>query len=65
MSENINSKQFLRVEDVAAIMDISTPAAYKVMRQLNNELKRDGFITISGRVSKSYFEAKVLGKFTA
>lgn len=36
-------QQFLRVEEVAEILDVSTSYAYKVIRELNEELKRKGF----------------------
>ena len=48
-------KRFLRAEDVAKELDISTAYAYKVIRQLNDELKEKGFLTISGRVNRDYF----------
>lgn len=37
-------QQFMRVEEVAEILDVSTSYAYKVIRELNEELKRKGFI---------------------
>ena len=36
-------QQFMRVEEVAEILDVSTSYAYKVIRELNEELKRKGF----------------------
>lgn len=51
--------RFLRVEEVARYMDISVPTAYKVIRRLNDELREMGYLTISGRVSKVYFEKKL------
>lgn len=54
-------KNFLDVNDVANYMGISIPTAYKVIRQLNDQLKKLGYITIAGRVSKKYFEEKVFG----
>ena len=48
-------KRFLRAEDVAKELDISTAYAYKVIRQLNDELKEKGYLTISGRVNRDYF----------
>ena len=35
-------QQFMRVEEVAEILDVSTSYAYKVIRELNEELKRKG-----------------------
>ena len=48
-------KRFLRAEDVTKELDISTAYAYKVIRQLNDELKEKGYLTISGRVNRDYF----------
>lgn len=38
--EKTMGQQFLRVEEVAEILDVSTSYAYKVIRELNEELKR-------------------------
>ena len=54
-------KNFLNVTDVSKYIDISVPMAYKVIRKLNDELNEQGFLTISGKVSKLYFEQKVFG----
>lgn len=48
-------QQFMRVDEVVEILDVSPSYAYKVIRQLNNELKKQGFITIAGRVNRDYF----------
>jgi DNA-binding IscR family transcriptional regulator len=52
---------FIRVDEVAAALGISKSYAYKIVREMNNDLKRKGFITIAGRVSKQYFEEKFYG----
>ena len=39
-------KRFLNAEDVSRYMDISKPMAYKIIRSLNEELGRQGYITI-------------------
>lgn len=57
----MEKKGFLNANDVATIMDISVPMAYKIIRRLNNELIAQGFITIAGRISRAYFESKVYG----
>jgi len=35
--------------------------AYKIIRRLNDELKSNGYITISGKVNRAYFEQKTFG----
>ena len=46
---------FMKVEDVAEELKVSESHAYKIMRQLNKELREKGLLTISGRLSRKYF----------
>ena len=39
---------FVRAEEVASELGISKPYAYKLVREMNEELKQKGFITIPG-----------------
>jgi hypothetical protein len=55
-------KSFLKAEDVAEELGVSTAYAYKLIRELNGDLKKRGFITINGRVSKQYFREKLYGE---
>lgn len=55
MSEN----SFIRADDVARELGVSKSYAYKLIQRLNAELRKQGYITISGRVSRSYFEEKL------
>ena len=52
--------RFICAEEVAQELSVSKPYAYKLIRQLNEELKAKGFITISGRVNRQYFYGKTL-----
>ena len=61
----MENKQFLKAEDVSVILEISIPMAYKIIRQLNDELRAMGYLTISGRVSRAFFETKFYGKMPA
>ena len=49
---------FVRAEEVAQELGVSKPYAYKLVREMNEELKQKGFLTIPGRVSRRYFEEK-------
>lgn len=53
------STTFMKVQDVADELGISKSYAYKIVQQLNEELKAQGLITISGRVNKQYFLERV------
>ena len=52
---------FMKADEVAQELGVSKAFAYQIMRNLNDELKEKGFITVSGRVSRKYFEEKVYG----
>ena len=61
----MKDKKFLNVNDVADYMGISVPMAYKIIRKLNDELLAAGYIIVSGRISRTYFEQKVYGGLIA
>ncbi len=50
-----NATIFMRVDEVAAVLGVSESYAYKIMKQLNNELAEQGKIVVSGRVNRKYF----------
>ena len=50
---------FMRVDDVARELGVSKSYAYKLIQRLNAELREKGYLTISGRVSRLYFEKKL------
>lgn len=52
-------KQFYTVKDVMRILQVKQTKAYKIIRELNEELEQRGYIVVSGKVSKRYFYEKV------
>ena len=57
----MNKNLFIKAEEIAKELGVSRPYAYKLIRKLNEELKNKGFITISGKVSRQFFEEKIYG----
>ena len=51
----------MRVEEVAEELGVSIPYAYKLIRNMNEELKKAGCITIAGRIDRKYFHEKFYG----
>lgn len=51
----------MRADEVANELGVSIPYAYKLIQKLNEELKKKNYITISGRVSKRYFQERIYG----
>ena len=41
------------------ILDVSKSYAYKIVKQLNDELQKLGYLTVAGRVNTNYFRKKV------
>ena len=48
-------QMFMRVDEVAEALGVSIPYAYKFIKRLNEELKKTGCITISGRIDRKFF----------
>lgn len=57
----MEERSFMNVKEVAKELGISQSKAYAVIRQLNGELKAKGYLTLSGRVSRAYFNEKWYG----
>lgn len=53
--ETIKDRPYLTPEDVAFLLSRSKATAYRIINDLNADLEREGFYTISGRISKKYF----------
>ena len=51
--------QFMRAEEVTQELEISKSYAYKLIQQLNAELRDKGYITIAGRVNRQYFKERL------
>ena len=59
------SDKLIRAEDVAKELDISKAYAYKLIQQMNRELREKGYMTIAGRVNRRYFEERFYGMRSA
>ena len=51
-------KDFLKATDIMEILSVSTCTAYKIIRELNQELIEKGFRVKNGRVNTSYFRER-------
>lgn len=52
-------KSFMTVEEVATELRVSKSKAYQVVRELNAELQKQGYLTVTGRVNATFFHKKV------
>ena len=58
MNEN---RIYITAHEMAEMLGISIGHAYKIIRSLNDELKKDGYIVIAGKVPKDYFKKRWFG----
>ncbi len=53
---------FISAHEVSELTGVSVTSAYKIIRDLNEELSKKGYLTISGKPSKKYFFEKIYGE---
>lgn len=53
--------QFMTAKEVSEVLGISRSKAYQIVREMNSELKREGYITVAGKCPVRYFEKKFYG----
>lgn len=51
-------KQVIGAKEVSEILGVSSGKSYAIIRELNAELKSQGFITVAGKVPKKFFFEK-------
>lgn len=54
-------KLYLDAPELSAMLGVSIGHSYKIIRELNSELKAKGYIVISGKVPTAYFKTKYFG----
>ena len=52
---------YIGVKEVMRTLSVGRGKAYKIIQQLNNELKAHGYIIIAGKCSRRYFNEKFYG----
>ena len=58
---NMANSIFMKAEEVQEFLGVSRTESYRIIKRLNEELKTNGYMVISGRVSRKYLEEKVYG----
>lgn len=61
----MKTNYLMSAEDVANELGVSKGHAYKVIRQLNEESEKSGFIVVTGKVPRAFWEKKFYGYQTA
>ena len=51
----------MTAEDVSKELGVSKGHAYKLIRELNEELQSKGYLVVAGKVPKAFWETKFYG----
>ncbi len=54
-------KMYYSATEVAAMLGISRGKAYNILRDMNNDLAKKGYLTIAGKIPVEYFREKWYG----
>ena len=49
---------FISVAEIQKVLEVSESKAYRILRSLNSELKKEGFLVLPGKVSRQYFNER-------
>ena len=55
-----DASNFIRPDEVAEICAVSMSKAYKIIAELNEELRKRGKFTIRGKTNRHFFEEQYL-----
>ena len=57
----LSTNYLMTAEEVAEKLDCSTGHAYKLIRSMNQELKKQGFYVFAGKIPRAFVEQKFFG----
>lgn len=60
--ENTNENLFIGASEVGNLLGVCRSKAYKIIHELNDELKTKGYIIIQGKTHRAYFLEKIYRK---
>ena len=58
MKEN---KIYITASELSELLGVSLGHAYKMIRSMNKELKKSGYIIVAGKLPRKYFEKRWFG----
>ena len=60
-----NHSIYITASELAQVMGVSNGHAYKLIREMNTELKKQGYLTIAGKLPRAYLKKCLYGFSTA
>ena len=59
--EKMENAMFVTADIIAKDFGVSKGYAYRMIREMNAELKGKGYLTVAGRVSRQYYCERIYG----
>ena len=60
-----NQSIYITAFELAQVMGVANGHAYKLIREMNTELKKQGYLTIAGKLPRAYLKKCLYGFSTA
>lgn len=57
----MSEKTFITAAEIADVCGVSISKAYEIIRNLNVELRKGGYVTLSGKISRRFFNERWYG----
>lgn len=57
----VMNKIYYEAKDIMALLGVSRATAYNIIQELNKELNGRGYMTVRGKVSKTFFNERFYG----
>ena len=57
----MGNKYYIDAEEIANALDVHTTTAYRIIKELNEQLKAQGFIIVAGKCPRKYFNEHYYG----
>lgn len=54
-------RMFFTAAEVAQMLGVSNGKAYRILKQMNDELRKKGYLTVPGKIPVEYFKEKWYG----
>lgn len=54
-------KQFYNAQEIMEMLGVSSSKAYQLIRTMNEELQKAGYLTVRGKVPVAYLEKRFFG----
>lgn len=57
----MSNKLFMTAQEVADTLGMSKAYAYKLIQEMNQEMAKEGYVVLHGKINRSFFFKKIYG----